>query len=143
MLFPECCRARRSCGHSLQSFEVAALARVCKGVSQVSDAFQAVNRPQFIDMIQQDADALRPGCKGIVAQKRVQPNKAPRGAMEMGGCTAQCARFVALQAIGDQQNVFPMLKRYYTVDWSIRYGFDNTEFLFGINNIFMNVMVMS
>jgi outer membrane receptor protein involved in Fe transport len=39
-------------------------------------------------------------------------------------------------AIGDQQNLFPQLRRYYTVDWNIKYDFKNIELWSGLNNIF-------
>lgn len=51
--------------------------------------------------------------------------------------TTFTANFVGKRfGIGDDNNVFPKVKRYETVDWSARYGFKNVEVWVSLNNIF-------
>src|SRR5437879_3393556 len=71
---------------------------------ELRDRIEIMDRPEFVDMRQDGADAARLGLEALEAQQRIEPDEAPRRAMQAVDLEFEPVVGIALQPIGNQEH---------------------------------------
>src|SRR6476646_2683086 len=81
-----------------------AAASARKGAHQSEHGIQVVNRPQFVDVPHERADALGLGLETGKPQQGIEPDQPPTGSVQPVDLEGQPVVGIALEPIGDQQH---------------------------------------